>query len=283
VFLPAGVKDVCEFFDLFGVEELRALVKKRSAAESRFQTKILDLTKEPPPVPWLVEDLLALGDVTMEIGDPNVGKSWLSMDLAVKIANAEEPAYWLGHALKKFGKVLYVDEENPLDVVYHRLKRLGLTSQGARNIRYLFQPGIWLNKDPATLLEEALEFEPVLIVLDSMARIHTADENSASAMAQLFKEAIKPLARETGAAVLLLHHTTKGDGSSFQRSRGSGDITASPDAGLDVRSTSIPGMLTVSNYKSRRRLTGELISLRIEDGPADTVRLSVAPSSSSVF
>jgi hypothetical protein len=283
VILPGGAKDVCEFFDLFGMDEFKALVASRAKGESRFKDKLLDLSQPPPPVPWLVNGLVASGDVTMLIGDPNVGKSFLSMDLAVRLANGQLPAYWLGHTLLKTGNVLYVDEENPVDVVYHRLKRLGLTQDGARRLRYLLEPNIWLNKDATALLEEALDFEPVLIVLDSMARIHTEDENSASAMAQLFKEAIKPLARETGAAVLLLHHTTKGDGSSFQRSRGSGDITASPDAGLDVRATSVPGALTVSNYKSRRRLAGELITVRIEDGADGAVHLSVAPNTGSTF
>lgn len=265
--LPQECKDVCEFFNLFGIEELRALAAKRSRAESRF--KPLDLTKDPPPMDWLVDSMVASGDVTITVGDPGLGKSWLAMDLSTKLANNQgERAYWLGHEIKKFGRVLYVDEENPLDVVYHRFRKLGLTNKGAANIRYLHRPSIWLNKDPATLLEEALEFDPVLIVLDSLSRVHSEDENAAGAMAQLFKEGIQPLARDTGAAVLLIHHVTKADGGSgFQRARGSGDITAVVDAGLDMRSTSMPGVFTVNNYKSRRRLGGETLTVRLTDTP----------------
>jgi RecA-family ATPase len=273
IILPNDVKDLCEFFDQYGMTELRALAKRRAKSESRF--KPLDLTKAPPPMDWLVEGLVASGDVTICVGDPGLGKSWVAMDLAVKLANNQgEKSYWLGHEILKRGPVLYIDEENPLDVIYWRLKKLGLTTQGTRNLRYLYEPKIWLNKDPGPLLEEALEFNPALIVLDSLSRVHSEDENSAGAMAQLFKEGIKPLARETGAACLLIHHVIKSEnGSGFQRARGSGDITAVVDAGLDMRSTGVQNVFTVNNYKSRRIKGGETLTVRITDKPDGGVAL----------
>jgi hypothetical protein len=274
IILPQETKDLCEFFDLFGIEELRALATRRAKSESRF--KPLDLTLPPPPMDWLVDGLIASGDVTIAVGDPGLGKSWVAMDLSVKLANNQgEKAFWLGHEILKRGPVLYIDEENPLDVVYHRLNKLGLTETGMKNLRYLYEPKIWLNKDPVTLLEEALEFNPALIVLDSLSRVHTEDENSAGAMAQLFKEGIKPLARETGAAVLLIHHVIKSEGGSgFQRARGSGDITAVVDAGLDMRSTGVPNVFTVFNYKSRRIKGGETLTVRITDTPDNKVAIT---------
>ena len=90
--------------------------------------------------------------------------------------------------------------------------------------------------DADVLVEELSILEPALVVLDSLTRFHTEDENHAGAMAALFHNAIKPLARETGAGVVLIHHANKTDSnSSYKRSRGSGDITASVDSGFDVR------------------------------------------------
>lgn len=283
IVLPQDTKDLCEFFDSYGMEELRALAARRARSESRF--KPLDLTLPPPPMDWLVDGILASGDVTLAVGDPSIGKSWVAMDLATKIANNQgERAYWLGHEILKFGRVLYVDEENPLDVVYHRFQKLGLTSRGAQNIRYLYRPNIWLNKDPGTLFEEVLEYDPTLIVMDSLSRIHTEDENSAGAMAKLFKEAIQPLARETNAAVFLIHHVIKSEnGTGFQRARGSGDITAVVDAGLEMRAIGETDKVLVRNYKSRRIKGGEALTVRIADTPDDRVALITEPVVHAVF
>src|SRR6266704_2948182 len=151
------------------------------------------------------------------------------MALALAIANDGER--FLGHVVREHGRVLYVDEENPEDLIYDRFRKLGLNMSSARNIRYLNNVGIRLDKSDADVLaEEAMDFEPALVVLDSLTRFHTEDENHAGAMAGLFHNAIKPLARETGAAVVLIHHANKTESnSSFRRSRGSGDITASVD------------------------------------------------------
>jgi hypothetical protein len=262
VSLPVGIKDTCDFFDTFDVAILRELCKRTANPERRFTE--LDLTAEPPPIDWLVDNLICEGDVNLFMGDPGIGKSWLTMSLAVAVADGRES--WLGRAVKKHGEVLYIDEENPEDIIYNRFRKLSLTKAGAKRIHYLYRPGIWMNKEPDAFLDEALELNPSLIVIDSLSRIHSEDENSANSMARLFREAIQPLARETGAAVIVVHHAIKSDtATSFQRSRGSGDITAVVDAALDIRGTDIPGKFYMTQYKSRRRLGGEIITVQIAD------------------
>ena len=73
------------------------------------------------------------------------------------------------------------------------------------------------------LLEFARQ-EPVLIV-DSMIRFHTADENSATQMAPVMAS-LRELAT-AGASVVILHHKSKSETSSY---RGSSDIVAGADA-----------------------------------------------------
>lgn len=271
IYLPVGVKDICEFFQTYDLEALRTLVTRKAQSKLRF--KSLDLTQPPPPMDWLVSEMVCSGDVTLLMGDPGLGKSWLTMDLAASVASSED-SHWLGYPVMKRGRVMYVDEENPEDIIFHRFKKLGLSEEEARNIHYLYRPGIWLNKDPDALIEEALEYEPLLIVIDSLSRVHSEDENSAGAMANVFREGITPLARETGAAVVVIHHSNKGEtNNSYQRSRGSGDISAVVDAALDVRGTDVPGRFTVSLYKSRRRLGGQIVPVQITDKPDGGVRL----------
>lgn len=271
VVLPADVKDVCEYFTKYNLELLRELCVRKSPVLSRLQR--LNLLTPAPEPDWLVEDFIAEGDVNLLIGDPGLGKSWLTMDLALKVAGHE--GKWLGKRVMRQGSVLYVDEENPEDIILGRFQRLGLDERMARNIHFLHRPGIWLNKEPDVLLDEALEIEPRLIVLDALTALHSIEENNANAMRSMFREAIIPLARDTGASVIVIHHTTKAeDASSFKRARGTGDLSAVVDCALDARGTDEPGQFTLSQYKSRRRLGGESLTVQIEDTLDGGVRLS---------
>lgn len=253
--LPSGVKDVCEFFKQgYDLDDLRTLAD-RNLESSRFHTLDLNAPAEPPR--WLVEGLVALGDVTLLSGASGLGKSWVTMGLAQVVADGAE--VFLGRAVKQGGRVLYVDEENPEDVVKMRLKQLGLVHKG--NVRYIWNNGVRLDRNPDVLLEEALDFQPTLIVLDSLTRIHSGEENSVGDMAPLLNDAIRPLARETGAAVLLIHHHDKGDNGP----RGSGDILASVDAALSTHPTYQESMFTLALKKSRRKITGESFTVHISD------------------
>lgn len=263
--LPREVKDLCEFFDAYDLESLRMIMESAPLAKSRFRA--LDLTSEPPPVRWVVENMICRGDIHLLIGEPGIGKSWLTMALALAVADEGET--FLNHPILEHGRVLYLDEENPPDLIFSRFTKLGMDKEAAKNIRYINNFGIRLDgRDALSVIEEALDFEPVLIVLDSLTRFHTEDENHAGAMAGLFHNAIKPLARETGAAVVLIHHANKSDSnSSYRRSRGSGDITASVDCGFDVREIG-EGALAIANFKSRRQAQGDTLYASITDTPS---------------
>lgn len=263
--LPRDVKDTCEFFKFYDLDVLRMLCQRRALSDSRFQ--VLNLQEEPPPVKWLVEGFLCQGDMNLFIGEPGIGKSWLTMSLALAVAGGRPD--WIGHKMLGQGRVLYVDEENPQDLIYDRMHKMGMTDEEAKNIRYLNNIGIRLDRQADELIDEALEFEPTLIILDSLTRFHTGDEDKAGNMSALYNDALKPLTRETGACVVLLHHANKSDSnSSYRRSRGSGEIVANVDAGFDVRPIGV-GLLTVANFKSRRRQVGDptVVSIRdTEDG-----------------
>jgi len=257
--LPDDVKDVCEFFDSYTVDTFRDITKQSLAGN--FHYKALDLTQEPPEYEWLVHGLICKGDTTLLVGEPNVGKSWISLSLAV--AMIDEHDKWLDFDLHNHGKVLYIDEENPHDVVYHRLHQLGATNLD--NMRYLHTQGVRLDRHFDRLLDEAIAFEPKMIVLDSLTRLHTQDENSAGQMAKLFNDSINVLCRESGAAVIILHHTNKSESSSsYAKTRGSSDIGAAVDCGIEARKTDT-NMFNLVHFKSRRTQAGGLTKVKICD------------------
>lgn len=258
--LPDGVKDVCEFFELFDIDTLRDLSKR---SVSRFRP--LDLTREPPPVDWLLDGLVARGDVTIGAGGEGLGKSMFTMALTAAVADGTPTV--CGLKVYRTGRVLYVDEENPEDVVFHRLRRFGL--KNTENVRYLWNNGIRLDRDPDEFLAEALDFAPDLIVLDSLSRLHSLEENDRGSMGPLFNEVLKPLARESKAAVFLIHHHDKAG----MGPRGSGDITASVDTVINFYATAVPGEMQVQLKKSRRRLGGDQMRVKIIDCPDGSLAL----------
>ncbi len=247
--LPVDVKDVCEFFKKHSVAEFDSIIE--AASTGNYHWKPLDLTIDPGPTDWLIEPVIAKGDVVMLLGEPNSGKSMVGMSMAAAIARQDEVLWQTYNIHPNTGRVLIVDEENPVDVVFRRLRDFGISGH-EDNIRYLFHQGVRLDRNADSLFEEAAAFKPDLIVLDSLVRLHSKDENSSSDMAILYNDSIKPLARELNCAVLLLHHAGKTDASSsYKRGRGSGELTASPDVGLDIRPLG-DGRFNLVTYKTRR-------------------------------
>ena len=255
---PAGVKDLCEFFNRFSLTDMKGLIER----EPTYHYPALDLHLErPTTVDWLVEEMIGKGDRVMAIGDPGTGKSWLAMALTVAIASlgAGVDAKWLGMRPNiTTGRVMFADEENPEAEVYRRLQLLGLPVDARENVRYLSQVGLRLDRDPDLLMDDVINFNPDLVVLDSLARFHSSDEQSAGEMARLFRDGITPLCRETGAACLVLHHKVKPSSHGkpavgLAAARGSGDLSASIDQGFDVTADD-RDTIRISHFKARRSL-----------------------------
>lgn len=267
IVLPEDVKDIVEFFESYTMDTFKELIK--DCKNGKYHYQALDLLASPPEYKWLVDGVIAQGDTTLLVGEPNVGKSWISLSLAVAMANGDKS--WIKWPLNHHGRVLYVDEENPHDVVYHRLQQLGLKNQD--NLRYLHRQGVRLDRRFDKFLDEAVSYQPSLIVLDSLTRLHTQDENNAGAMAALFNDSINVLTKETGAAIIVLHHTNKGDSSSsYVRTRGSSDIGAAVDCGLEARAEA-PGRFRLIHFKSRRKQAGNVTQVEIRDTPDGNVTL----------
>ena len=264
--LPGDVKDVCEFFGRYELEHLVQLTQSRGV--SRFQP--LDLTLPAPPVEWFLEGWVAMGDVTVVAGVGGLGKSWLTMMMTV--ASLAGEAEILGLPVMHHGPVLYVDEENPRDVVYNRMLQLGFDPmQHAQDLRYLWNQGIKLDRNPDALIEEAMDFRPTLVPLDSLTRLHSKEENAAGEIGPLMDEAIKPLARDVGAAVVLIHHHDKG----ANGPRGSTDIVNAADAVIECYGLgeANPTKFRMRLTKSRRVATGKELIVGITDQPDGSVTL----------
>lgn len=189
------------------------------------------------PIDYLVEDILKEGTFNIASGEAKSGKSTLIRHLASCVTKGEP---FLGEATKK-GGVLYIcpDETDTTEL------SKAFDTLGARD-------GLLINPNPVdrsrlhVVLGECLSKLPdtKLVVLDTLAKtLEFEDLNNYEKVVRDFGP-IQDLARETGVAILAMHHTNKGNGNSIAASMmGSGGIAS-------LAAT----VLEVSSYNGRRYL-----------------------------
>lgn len=206
------------------------------------------LKVEFPPEVWVVEQLLPDEGVTILSGAPGSFKTWLYMEIAVKVAKGE---LVFGHFKPKQTGVLVIDEESGERRLQKRFKQLGATDE--LPIHYLSRVGYKLNQlYTDAIAQKARELGTGLIIFDSFTRFNTGDENTSGDMST-YMDYYRQLA-DAGFSVLILHHNRKdtGKGSSAAQSmRGSSDILASVDCHIGVSRKGQSETVTLEQTKNR--------------------------------
>jgi 5S rRNA maturation endonuclease (ribonuclease M5) len=216
------------------------------------------LIRETPDVVWQVDGMLAEGASMLLAGEAGLGKTWLTLDLALAVDLGRS---WLGHFEVKSGKVLIVDEENADRLIRKRLQKLLLSEGEPDNgstlgIQFMTQQGLNLS-DPehVVALRGVLdECKPSLVIVDSLVRVHQANENDAGEVAKVFR-VVRGLINEYGCSFVFCHHRRKPGpmgNDAANGFRGSSEIRAFVDTHLDLRkSKSAEGRCLVEHSKSR--------------------------------
>jgi hypothetical protein len=137
-----------------------------------------------------------------------MGKSWLAAGLAFAVAHGRD---FLGMPCRR-GRVLLIDYELQQSDLSSRLKRIAKDmGVGLNNIDVLALRGS--PKSIIEIVKDSQEFRGVyaLIVLDTLSRSLPAgtSENENGAMVAVYSQ-IDAVAETTGAAVVIIHHSTKG-------------------------------------------------------------------------
>jgi len=257
--MPAGSPPNFDANDLHqrdGLDALASLLRNPKTHPARFrlaERTARNLFKgEPPPVPWLVAGIFPLGVSALLASPPNVGKSFLALDLAAKVAgrrSGDLPAVAFGGIVKAHGRAVYVSAEDDQDEVHRRLWSLTRGEGMPDRLHVLSLPDVGhfgiIEPDPVTkefrptaawcdLAAEIRALDDVrLVVLDTLQALTAGDTNTVQATQPLMSEAAA-LARATGACVLLIHHVAKGKSGEIRTAldamesiRGSGAISGS--------------------------------------------------------
>lgn len=237
---------------------------------------------KPEPISWLLHERLAFGDVSLIVGPPASGKSWMTYEIAVAgamglpILGEYDPGKRL--------KVLLIDEENPPEEVMRRLWLLtsawGVQPRELSGTLLVSRPCQgWSFRDRANvyaLQSQVEQFQPDVVIFDSLVAVSTVkDEADAPAVRQFFHDQAYPIRAVCNSTLLFVHHTNKGvyqferQSSSAGLVRGSIDFVAAVDSLLMVETHRVNNRRyhSVESVKVRRGEAPETLSFELTVGP----------------
>jgi hypothetical protein len=218
-----------EEFTMVAAGELHSLPTAAPEA-SRFKIRLARDIKANLEQVWLIKRVLPAGGLAMLCAPPKRKKTFVAIDMAMSVARR---IAWHGRKTLP-GAVLYITPDGAIGnrlAAYAKHHKIDLATVPLAVMDDA--PNLWASDDAEHVIRSARELkattgQPVrLIVIDTLARVMGAgDENSTQAMNTVLNSA-KRIQRETGAAVLIVHHEGK------DASRGSRGSSALP-AAIDV-------------------------------------------------
>jgi KaiC/GvpD/RAD55 family RecA-like ATPase len=221
------------------------------------------------PNPERIVGRLLKGTVCMLYGAAGSLKTWLALEIVRQASDANHP-------------VIYVLEEGLPHKVQERMKQMRIASE---QVFIAMRRGFILHEPRMldSLISRAREANAALIVLDPLSNMNEKDENERKEMLEVWN-ALQRLASETGACVLVLHHSSKMGsrqgrmdmGADMSNLRGSSVLQGAVDLMLELRRD--PDNLRraeVTTTKNRNEAMEVPGSVELMIDPADPSRIAV--------
>ena len=177
-------------------------------------------TREIAMRDWIMEDRYIGGFVSVTIAPGGVGKSTLALADALSLDTGEGIT---GFKIKKQGRVWVINTEDPEEEIDRRFSALCLhhnidvekTDVLISGSEYDFKIAsiengvVAINNELVESTIEEIKREKVnLLIVDPFVECHSVNENDNTQINQVVK-AFRSIARRTGCAVSLVHHTRK--------------------------------------------------------------------------
>lgn len=218
-----------------------------------------------PPVEWLVEGLLPRVGVALLASEPRAGKSFLALDVALRIAC--NGSTFFGKALRGHGAVAYVALEGLGGVAARGRAWRSCYSQEQRE--HPFHLVRWDGAAPLTEGQDAFADELrrckrkssslALIIVDTLTLgLAGANENDSAEVGDALRF-LAALADELRCCVLLLHHVRK-DGKLGKPSR----MTLADVRGSSALVGNVDCVLGLEHREGREERA--LLALKVKDG-----------------
>ncbi|TYO97043.1 AAA family ATPase [Desulfallas thermosapovorans] len=210
-------------------------------------------------IDWVMPHMFPAGYVTLLVGDPKAGKTWLSLRMAAELSKG-------GTILDGFTdtppcRVLYLMGDTGPQLVNYRLRKTGWGFNDTM-LRFVYAEEVRregadldLSTDEGCNLLNALltVWDPKIMFVDTLTSFHGVDESDNSAIKPLISW-LRDCAMKRNIAIVLMHHTRK-----KKRSEMSMTMTQHDSVGAGVLS----------------RLVGNIVGVEkkvAEDGTSYTVR-----------
>ncbi len=184
---------------------------------------------ELEPVKFIVDDIIVTG-MTIIASEPKFGKSWLMLDMCIRVAAGEN---FLGHKTHQC-KVLYLALEDSYNRLQSRMNRILNGREAPSNLSLAIQSADLeggLLEQMGTFCEE--NPDTGLIIIDTFQRVRSASGRNESVYGADYREVgqLKQFADEHKLAIVLVHHTRKMKDPSdiFMNISGSMGITGAAD------------------------------------------------------
>ncbi len=244
-----------------------------------------DLADIPPP-PSLWADIIYPGCIVQLNSEPGAGKSTLAYNICALGASGKP---FLDIEFSKRLKSLYVDLETPR---FLRKNKIELIC-GELPADFYIVDGIELRKDFNCLLRLCKRGKYDLLVLDTQSRVLAMEKENDNSEANYLAGLLRRIANEAGCAILLIHHSTKGEeGKAVYRGRGASAIAGAVDVvvNLDVLGDDVLRLSVVkhriqgSNPKLLLRKSGEdRFEPCADQGPGDEPGFAIYQAQDAVI
>lgn len=236
---------------------------------SRAESFIDFMNHEPPQFKQLVSGILNSGECMVIGGQPNIGKSWIIMDMMLGIA---EGGRFANHFGCSQGPVLFIDEEGSRRGNWERFQMLlsGRT-RSSTEVPLFTKVGSGIRIDSkkghATISRLLEEHRPSAVFLDSLVRMHGGDESNNRSMASFF-EIVKRLMLAYETSFVFTHHVPKPPAQGRQNPvfmlRGASDIQGFPDSVIVVQPGQDSGEVQVTHTKNRNGVKLDPFYIRMQ-------------------
>ncbi len=185
---------------------------------------------EPAPIEWIVNGLIPTG-LTLLCGASKIGKSWMSLQLAVAVSSGKD---FLGFQVHK-SNVLYLALEDTERRIYERTMLVLNGSPMPEGLSFMTRAFTLSDGLIEELSEMVKSTGAKLTIIDTLQMIRGGLSSKESLYGYDYREMVqlKNFADDLGVAVLVVHHTRKsGDNDRFNTISGTTGIMGASDGSL---------------------------------------------------
>ncbi len=207
-------KDIPVFEEVWRVIQEVAVVKKIKVQRQGKWPTATEIRRLLGDVKWLWNDWLPVGFVTLLVGEPGSGKSFLALD-------------WLKRVLKNTGWpmdgksdtvlttnncAVWVETESSQQLVTSRAESMQVPGDRLYMPGFgedlLGQPDLVLEEDRERVTQAVKELKPSFVVVDSLGGAHSGGENKIEEVRPML-DFLARLARDEKISVVAVHHLRK--------------------------------------------------------------------------